>query len=86
MNIDIKDTVTLEDNIEYVVAGKVNYQEKNYYYLVATEDSSNLKFCSLKDETSNILIISEDTELNKNLLPLFSDQAEVLINEITESQ
>ena len=38
MNIDIKDVITLDDNNEYVVVNKVNYNDKNYYYLRDMED------------------------------------------------
>ena len=34
MIINIKDTLTLDDNNEYVVISKINYESKNYYYLL----------------------------------------------------
>ena len=34
MNIDIKDTLMLDDKNEYVVVSKINVKDKYYYYLV----------------------------------------------------
>lgn len=68
MNIDIKDIITLDDDIEYVVASKINYKNKNYYYLIDINDNTNIKFCYEEDK---YLVLSEDKELNTLLLPLF---------------
>ena len=40
MIINIKDSLFLDDNCEYVVVSKIYYEEKNYYYLL---DKHNIK-------------------------------------------
>ena len=42
--MEIKDVLTLEDNNKYVVASKINYEGKEYYYLVDINALSCLKF------------------------------------------
>ena len=68
MTINIKDTLTLDDNNEYVVISKVNYDGKNYYYLLDKNNMENFKFCY---EDNEELVEIEDKELNTKLLPLF---------------
>ena len=68
MLINIKDTLLLDDNIEYVVVSKANYNGKNYYYLL-DKTHTNAKFCYEKGEDS--LVDVENNDLIKKLLPLF---------------
>jgi len=77
MNIDIKDVVTLDDDNEYAVASKVNYEGKNYYYLVDINNVTNIMFCY---EDKDELVELEDKELTTNLLPLFLEASKDLIN------
>ena len=79
MNIDIKDVITLDDNNEYVVVNKVNYNDKNYYYLIDMEDSENLMFCY---EDNGDLVEVNDKELTAKLLPLFLEKSNDIINEL----
>lgn len=79
MNIDIKDVITLDDNNEYVVVNKVNYNDKNYYYLIDMEDSENLMFCY---EDNGDLVEVKDKELTAKLLPLFLEKSNDIINEL----
>lgn len=80
MNIDIKDRVTLNDNNEYVVVSKTNYQKKTYYYLVDMNNNENIKFCV---ETSNNSLseVFEETII-QNLLPLFIKASKQFIPKI----
>ena len=72
MTINIKDTLTLDDNNEYVVVSKINVDDMNYFYLIDKNDNSNLKFCYQdKDE----LVELNDKELVTRLLPLFVENA-----------
>ena len=72
MIINIKDTLTLDDNNEYVVVSKINVDDMNYFYLIDKNDNSNLKFCYQdKDE----LVELNDKELVTRLLPLFVENA-----------
>lgn len=73
MNIDIKDKITLNDGNVYVVVGKVDYQGKMYYYLIEANQNSTFKICYEKMGT-NILVDSEDKDINTALIPLFAEQ------------
>ena len=68
MIINIKDTLTLDDNNEYVVVSKVNYENKNYYYLLDKNNNENPLFCY---EDNDELVELNDKELITKLLPLF---------------
>ena len=72
MIIDIKDTLTLDDNKDYVVVSKIEYQNQVYFYLTDV-DNTDVKFYFQKriDELTEL----EDQELIKTLLPLFIEEA-----------
>ena len=78
MNIDIKDTLMLDDKNEYVVVSKINVKDKYYYYLVDIKNNENLKFCYQNDEE---LVELNDKELTTKLLPLFLEKANQEIKE-----
>ena len=44
MNIEIKDTLTLDDDKSYVVVSKVNYQNNTYLYLIEQKIMMMLKY------------------------------------------
>ena len=77
MIINIKDTLTLDDNNEYVVVSKINYESKNYYYLLDKNNFTNIKFCY---EDNDKLVEINDKELVTKLLPLFVEAAQKEIN------
>ena len=68
MIINIKDTLFLEDNNEYVVVSKIDYKNKKYYCLIDINNSENLKFCYQENDE---LVELNDKELNTELLPFF---------------
>ena len=72
MIINIKDTLTLDDNNEYVVVSKINVDDMNYFYLIDKNDNSNLKFCYQENDE---LVELNDKELVTRLLPLFVENA-----------
>lgn len=74
MNIDIKDTITLDNDKEYVVVSKANYKDKIYYFLIDINDNSNVKFCYEKS-SNNALIEIDDADLIKTLLPILTESA-----------
>mgnify|MGYP003298992156 CR=1 FL=1 len=78
MNIDIKDTLKLDDNNEYVVVSKVNYENKYYYYLIDMEDPENLMFCY---EDNGDLVELMDKDLTAKLLPLFLEKSNEILSE-----
>lgn len=77
MIINIKDTLTLDDNNEYIVVSKINYNNKNYYYLLDKYNNENVKFCY---EDNEELVEIEDKELITKLLPLFVEIAQKEVN------
>lgn len=79
MNIDMKDTITLDDKNQYVVASKINYENKIYYYLVDIHNHANLKFCY---EDKDELVELNDKELTTKLLPLFFEKAVAEMSDI----
>lgn len=79
MNIDIKDILKLDDNNEYVVVGKVSFENKNYYYLIDMEDPDNFMFCY---EDNDDLVEVNDKELTAKLLPLFLEKSNDIVNEL----
>ncbi len=72
MNIDIKDLLTLSDKNKYVVVSKIYYDGKDYLYLIDINNSANLKFCYIENDS---IIEITDKELNTKLLPLFLEKA-----------
>lgn len=70
--INIKDSLILDDDNEYVVVSKVNYNKKEYYYILDKYNSSNYKFCYLDNEE---LVEVENEELIKILLPMLMETA-----------
>ena len=72
MIIEIKDTLTLDDNNQYVVASKINYADKDYYFLL-NKNKTDYKFVYLDND--ELVLITDDKTI-KNLLPLFIKNAE----------
>jgi len=70
--INIKDSLILDDDNEYVVVSKVKYETKEYYYILDKYNSSNYKFCYLDNEE---LVEVEDENIIKTLLPLLLNSA-----------
>lgn len=66
--INIKDTLVLDDDNEYVVVSKTNYNYKSYYYIINNKDNSDFKFCYQENDE---LVEMEDDKLIKELIPLF---------------
>lgn len=77
MKIDIKDSVILDDENEYLVASKINYENKEYYYLVNI-DENEVKFCYLDNDE---LVEINDKDLATKLLPLFAEVSTQVLNE-----
>ena len=69
-NISVQDVIELNDNKEYVVAGKAVYNNVNYLHLVNIEDLS-VKFAAIYDNNAIILRNKEDRKLIDELTPMF---------------
>ena len=70
MDINIKDTVVLSNNIIYIVVSKINHEKDTYYYLVDKYNNKHFKFCIEKIASKSLLEI-EDKSLIQQLLPFF---------------
>ena len=81
MDIDIKDVLELDDNNEYVVVSKTNYNNQNYYYLIDMKNYNNVKFLT-EDLSDQTLVDVADEELLKTLVPLFIEEAKPVIDEL----
>jgi len=75
MNIEIKDIITLNGNMEYVIASKTIYQGVIYFY-AANIEAGEIKF--LREKDKNILTEVSDKNLCNTLLPLFFESAKDL--------
>ena len=76
--INIKDSLLLDDNNEYVVVSKVNYANTMYYYILDKENSENFKICFQEEDE---LVEVDNEKLIEELIPLFFKNAK---NEIME--
>ena len=70
MNIEIKDLVTLDNDIQYIVTSKTNYNNELYYYFVNSKDENDFKILRF-NKNNNKLIEFENPDLIKKLLPIF---------------
>ena len=77
--IEVKDELTLSDDKDYVVASKVNYDNKTYLFLVETNNPVNTMFCLLNNDEVEEL---KDKELIKTLIPLFTESAKKTLEEL----
>ncbi len=85
MNIDVNDQITLSDGIVYLVAGKVNYNEKTYFFLVDTKNFANTKCCYENAQNHSVVVVN-DKKLIQKLLPKFMDsQNEAYIDSLVDS-
>ncbi len=66
--IDISDTITLDDDKEYVVTGKTLYDDLEYVSLLNTKDYY-MKFGVLVEDQIVMLDNEEDKEIIERLLP-----------------
>ena len=80
--IDIKDTIALSDNNEYVVVSKANYNDRVYYYLIDKNDSGNIMFCY---QDNNQMVELTDKDLVVKLLPSFLEASKNELKDIIEA-
>lgn len=68
--VDINDTITLDDNKKYFVAGKILYDDLDYISLFNPEDKS-MKYGVLVEDQIVLLDKEGDKALIEDLFPLF---------------
>lgn len=70
--IDVHDTLTLDDNKKYLVVGKALYNNVNYLSLINT-DEYIVKFVAVTGNQLIVLDNKKDKVLIEELIPLFVD-------------
>ena len=78
MNINKKDRVTLDDEIDYAVVSKVDYQEETYFCFGDTK-GDNFKILKLNKINDKLIPITEPN-LIQILLPLFLKDSISILN------
>lgn len=68
---DIGTIIDLDDNNSYTVISNIEYNNKEYLYLVDVNDNSNMMFVG---KIQNELIPIKDTKLVKDLIPLMNEK------------
>lgn len=71
MNIEYSSIITLSDKREYIVVGKVEYNKREYLYLVDIHNNTNTKIVLLRETSVLELDQKRDIDLINTLLPLF---------------
>ncbi len=74
--LEVRDIVTLKDS-KYMVISKVELDNKFYFYIANVEKNDDFKFCYLEED---YLIEINNKELIKRLIPMFTDQAMMELN------
>ena len=82
MNLDIRDVVVLEDNNEYVISSKIEYENKIYYYMVDMNNIKNFKFCY---EDKDELVEITDEKKKTRLMLVFGGKILKDFNNVNES-
>lgn len=81
--MEIRDVVVFDDDKEYVIASKVEYNNKTYLYLSDVNNSGKVMFGYLD---SDDIVEIKDSKLIKELLPMFLESSKDVINEIFNSE
>ncbi len=76
MKINITNVLALDDNKDYVVVSKANYENKEYFYLAEVSNPKNVIFCYRDD---NELTELKDNNLINKLLPIFVENTSKII-------
>jgi len=83
MDIRYQDIITLDDKNEYVVAGKVSFQNGEYLYLVDINNNQNIKFAEIAKEGYILEInVAKESDLVQKLVPLFYEQSKVDVKDV----
>ena len=85
MNIEITDIITLNCDEKYIVCSKIEYENKNYLYLVNSINNQDIKFAMEKQKDNKLFITEiEDEQLIQTLLPLLFEEAKHILKEFEE--
>ena len=74
--MNIRDVLTLSDSNEYVIASKVNYNNKIWLCLVDINNHKNIKYCYLDND--EIVVVKKETINDTLLLKMMSSMLKEL--------
>lgn len=74
--LEFGDIITLENEKKYLVAGTCSYDEKNYVYLVNTEEQTNVVLGIV--ENDDLQEVTDEEEF-KQVMPLILDNVDMSI-------
>lgn len=76
--LEFGDIITLENEKKYLVAGTCSYDDKNYVYLVNTEEQTNVVLGIV--ENDDLQEVTDEEEF-KQVMPLILDNVDMSIFE-----
>ena len=82
--IDVQDTIKLDDNKEYLVAGKALYENVNYLFLVNVKEYT-MKFAALTGNQLIILNNEKDQSLIEKITPMILKSTSDSYKELLEN-
>ena len=74
--LEFGDIITLENEKKYLVAGTCSYDDKNYVYLVNTEEQTNVVLGIV--ENNDLQEVTDEEEF-KQVMPLILDNVDMSI-------
>lgn len=74
--LEFGDIITLENEKKYLVVGTCNYNDKNYVYLVNTEEQTNVVLGIV--ENDDLQEVTDEEEF-KQVMPLILDNVDMSI-------
>ena len=74
--LEFGDIITLENEKKYLVAGTCSYNDKNYVYLVNTEEQTNVVLGIV--ENDDLQEVTDEEEF-KQVMPLILDNVDMNI-------
>lgn len=74
MELEVKDSVVLDNGNEYVISGKTEYEGQTYYFLISLLDESDIKFC-YREEDELVEVMDKDF-VNKLLVSFYKSNKE----------
>ena len=74
--LEFGDIITLENEKKYLVAGTCSYNDKNYVYLVNTEEQTNVVLGIV--ENDDLQEVTDEEEF-KQVMPLILDNVDMSI-------
>lgn len=71
MDINEKDIIILDDENRYFVGKKINFENRNYYYISDIDNEGNIKF--LYEDMNSLVEIEDNEFLEKVIVKMYDD-------------